>query len=479
MIRNFILMLGACLCCFASTDSLLAGTNRTDNSPLENEQPIEQINSQLKTSQKEFELFLSKKTICVDTLPKCLPVNEITTDRPYAFSNQKQKQTNLLLFPKVINLKKLVELSHILNLSNKEQKQLVQRSSIQLNDFSNQWLLKQYQYLLKKSKLTFEKLPINNSILIAPKIEQSSVGVNLSTSNIKPTFQTASPFVVGILDSGVSVFHQQMQDVNVYQYNPLEDSFELKDTGLGHASGLLSLLSVNQNKEIEQGYLQDGNFLSCNGLPKGKYNYRLILQCMNWFFIQPKVDVIINAWLASEPGCKNEWQQPIEALLAANIIPVFSAGNYANNNKGMNYSPANLILDNVSYPLITVGALSEKLERLPDSSYGLSTCNNPHSFAHYQANIFSKGENLKMAIPFSKTSYQLASGTSYSLVKVSAIIAKIKHRFPEKKNVEIVNALLHSATQLKIDNIDGYGQVNYKGALQYLNLPLEKQVQIR
>ena len=466
ILKIFILKLSIYLCCFGSSYALLAGTIKIDNSRVENQQLVIQIISELQISLKEFEAFLSKKTICIDTLPKCLPVNEIIIDRPYRFSTQ--KQNNLILFPKVINLKKLVELSHTLNLSNQEQKQLVQYSSILLNDFSNQWLLKQYRYLFKKNNLQFEKLPINNSILAIPKIDASRSKVNLPPTAIKPILKTASPFVVGIIDSGVSVYHEQMQDVSVFQYNPSDRTFELKDTALGHASGILSLLAVNGNKEIENGYLHKGNFLSCNGLPKGKYSDQLILQCMNWFFIQPKVDVIINAWLASEPGCKNEWQQPIEALLAANIIPVFSAGNYANN-KEMNYSPANLILDNVLYPLITVGALSENSERLLDSSFGLSPCNNPHSFSHFQANIFSKGENLKVAIPFSKASYQLASGTSYSIVKVAAIIAKIKHRFPEKKNLEIVNALLHSATQFETDNIDGYGRVNYQAVVQYLN----------
>ena len=136
------------------------------------------------------------------------------------------------------------------------------------------------------------------------------------------------------------------------------------------------------------GFIENGKYLSCNGLPKGKYNPQLILQCMNWFFLKSKVDVVINAWLASSAGCKNEWQQPIEALLAVDIIPIFSAGNYAQNelqngpqkSAQMNFSPANLILDNIDYPLVSVGALNNEFSRLTSSSYGLTRCKNEKSF---------------------------------------------------------------------------------------------------
>ena len=464
--KIFTLILTVCLCCFASTNILFANTNGIDSNLLNKEKALNQLTFLLNSSLTEFELFLSNSSICFEALPNCLPLNQITVDRNYILPNQKQ---TLLLFPKIVDLKKLIKLSEELELSNIEQKQLVQYSSIHLNDLSSQWFLKQYQYLLIKNNLTIEKLSINNSALLTSKEDSLVSKQNRLEVDFKPSFQKVSPYTVGILDSGVSVYHQQMKTVDVFQYNPLENSVELKDTGLGHGSGILSLLSATSNNEIAQGYLKGGNFLSCNGLPKGKYNYQLIIQCMNWFFIQPKVDVIINAWLASEPGCKNEWQQPIEALLAANIIPVFSAGNYGNSDKGMNYSPANLILDNVPYPLITVGALNKKLTRLSNSSYGLSSCKNPHSFSHYQANFFSQGENLKIAIPFSKTSYQLASGTSYSIVEVAATIAKIKGKFPEKKNDEIINALLVSADQFSNDKTNGYGQINYREAIKILN----------
>ena len=470
MIKNRTLQfhikrLTAYICCFATSTILFAKPINEKENRINIIQQITNLQSQLDLSHREFENIIFKQYFCTKLLPKCLKIKDISKTRRYYFNNSQKLNRQFIEFPIIIDLKKLVTLSNILNLSINEQKKIIQETSTELNKLSSSWFTQKYKIQIKQNKLNLINIAINNSIGIAKKNERGFAPIKIDEhSNQKR-------ITVGILDSGVSTFHQQMAEVDIIQYNPLDQSSVLRDTAFGHASGILSLLAVKQNSDIKKGFIEDGKYLSCNGLPKGKFNESLILQCMNWFFLQPRVDVIINAWLASDAGCKNEWQQPIEALLASNIIPVFSAGNYADSKKGMSFSPANLVLDNLDYPLITVGALNKELERLTSSSFGLTTCKNKQSFKHYQANIFAKGENLKVAIPLAKNTYQFASGTSYSIAEIAANIAKLKQNYPSKSNKEVINSILDSATRFHNNSDNGYGRINYLVAQKLLEQP--------
>ncbi len=291
----FLLKITAYVCCYATSFCLSANV---DHSP--KEQLATQINKYLKKSHNEFNHFLSDKTICVSVLPKCLNVKQIIKERKYYFQDHDQQTKTLIEFSKVIDLNKLVKVACLLKLSNNEKKKLVVETSLLLNDLSTQWTHQQHKYLFEKYKLKLQKLPINNATFI---VNENNYFVAQKFSDF---ILRSDPFAIGILDSGISLYHQQMQEVKAIQFNPIDHSYDLKDTALGHGSGILSLLAVEENSEIDSGFLKGGKYFSCTGLPKGKYNVHLIFQCMNWFFIQPRVDVLINAWLASSAGCKNE-----------------------------------------------------------------------------------------------------------------------------------------------------------------------------
>lgn len=475
-LQIYLIMLTAYLCCFATSSHLLANPLNSVDKSTKNKQYLIDFQKELKSSRKELKQFIFTKNICSKLLPRCLKAKDIVIERKYLIDDRLASEDEMLAFPYIINLKKIVKLSGILNFSKIKQKHLVQQVSFELNKLSSSWFIEKHSVFLNENNLSVNNIAINNSIIISQK-NNFNLTLEIPLEFDNQSNQTVSNLVVsnqitiGILDSGVSIYHQQMNHVDVIQYNPLDRTFALRDTALGHASGILSLMSVRENSEIESGMIENGQYFSCNGLPKGKYNYQLIIQCMNWFFLQPKVDVIINAWLASEPGCKNEWQQPIEALLASSIIPIFSAGNYALSKKGMNYSPANLVLDNLDYPLLTVGALNKLMGRLSTSSYGLSSCENSHKFKHYQANIFAIGEDLKVAIPLTKNTYQMASGTSYSIVEIASLTVKLIKQFPRKSNKDIIDAILFSARpQDTADTQDvfGYGVLNLQRSIDYL-----------
>ncbi|MCW8998963.1 MAG: S8/S53 family peptidase, partial [Kangiellaceae bacterium] len=126
---------------------------------------------------------------------------------------------------------------------------------------------------------------------------------------LKNNLKTEIPkgnLVVALLDSGVSTNHEKLVDFNVIQFNSKDNSYGEKDSGLGHATGILSLLNLKENANRKN--INDNvTYLSCNGITDGKYDFISALRCFNWLFQQPQVDVMLNAWLVSEPGCKPEW----------------------------------------------------------------------------------------------------------------------------------------------------------------------------
>ncbi len=286
------------------------------------------------------------------------------------------------------------------------------------------------------------------------------------------TNQTQSNVTVALLDSGVSLQHEALEALSVTQYNPKDNSFHQVDTGIGHGTGIFSLLAARKIKGKIEGMIPEADFLVCNALPNGQYNFHLALKCMNWLFNQKQVDVIINPWLVSEPGCKKEWVYPLRVLWSANSIPVFSAGNYGMSST-MNYSPANLspfsdfTQKNYNAPLLSVGALDQKNIRLESSSYGMNHCSPERPLSTINA-IASK---ITVAIPLTKTSYQLAEGTSYAVAYVGAAVAKLRQSYPDISSSQLVNTLLLAADDLGPSGVDqdyGYGKLNLSRAIKQI-----------
>jgi hypothetical protein len=443
---------------------------------------------------------LKKDFFCTTLLPRCIRFQSIIQLRHSTWLHFK-KSHHLFKFPFVINSQKVADIAQRLHFSKIKQRQFVQSASLSLNQKSYQWLNDHTSFFIERSNAIF-LLAINNAILTIDDstssftlkkhhlkkkhIERTNIESKRSPlhSNKIKTLLKKNSIIIGLLDSGVSLYHQQMQAIKVKQYNPIDDSYQLKDTAFGHATGILSLLAVKANKTISAGYIHNGTYLSCNGLNQGKYNAITILQCMNWFFLQPRVDVIINAWLASKKGCSNEWRIPLIALLSANTIPIFSAGNYALSHQShpnrMNYAPANTVFED-KIPLITVGALSKNNQRLSMSSYGVSHChtnlkkNTPLSWKHYQANFFSLGEALKAAVPWKKDTYQILKGSSFSVVKVAAILAQLIQKHPHNSHSQIIHSLYVTADSLGKSKIYGYGKINPKKASLWLKKTIRKK----
>ena len=360
----------------------------------------------------------------------------------------------------------------------------LQKAASNLNKESVNSYIKENSKIKKEKLNHIEYFAVNNSaIFYFDQIKKHSHKSYLESEI------SEGELVVAILDSGVSTNHEKLAGFDVIQFNPKDNNYGEKDTGLGHGTGILSLLEpsllepsllepslpgqslpeqslLEPQRESIDNSIRNVTYLSCSGITDGQYNFINALRCFNWFFKQPKVDVMLNAWLVSEPGCRSEWDSPIQMTWMSGTIPVFAAGNNGEKQE-QSYSPANLASLGDELPLLSVGSLSESGQRLHSSSQALSQCGYPHPLT----SLYTNGENLKVAVPFQFESYQTVSGTSYAIAFVAKALLELKSRFPERSNKELVLALYKSANDLGEagkDNEYGFGELDLAKAINLL-----------
>lgn len=176
-------------------------------------------------------------------------------------------------------------------------------------------------------------------------------------------------------------------------------------------------------------------------------------------------DVVNNSWgfrtLVSQ--CYTEFQPDVQALKAAGIAVVFSAGNEGPSPE-TSVSPAN-------YPeSIAVGALDETVTVAPFSSRGPTPCDRS-----IYPKLTAPGVNIKTAdltlggvFPTASTS---VSGTSFSSAHVAGSMALLRGAAPGVPVNQLETALQESALDLGAigpDNDYGYGLLDVAGAYAFL-----------
>ena len=418
--------------------------------------------------------------VCLSYLKNCINISQMKKKTEYPSSAKPQKnkssvQTHYHEFAYRLDISKLERITHDNKLSKTEKRQLMQLAAIRLNRISINRYLEQHE---ESNFQNITPLPLNNSAIF--QLQRPSAQPIQSTRNddadaLSNQFAKLTKMVqsgkiqkrtIALIDSGVSNNHQDLSQIKITQFNPANNNFLLKDTGLGHGTGVLSLIHQNIGSDSNNEYDAATTYLSCNGLPYGKYDFLTVLQCMNWLFMQPNVDVMINAWLVSQPGCHYEWLYPLQMTWAANTIPVFSVGNYSGKSS-MDYSPANLSPFDSQLPLLTVGALNQKNQKLTTSSHGTSQCQGNRILP----TVMAPGEKIKVAVPFTDNSYQMVDGSSYSVAFVGAALAELISSHSKQTNSQIVMAILQGAVDLGepgLDSTFGYGKLNIEKSFNLL-----------
>jgi subtilisin family serine protease len=168
-------------------------------------------------------------------------------------------------------------------------------------------------------------------------------------------------------------------------------------------------------------------------------------------------DVVNNSWSFGNPGCNTEFLLDIQALYAAGILPVFSAGNFGPND-GTSVSPAN-------YPeSFAVGAVTNEDVILGLSSRGPSLCAEEEAI---YPEITAPGYKIYTSDTYGF--YTTATGTSLAAPHISGSLALLLSAFPTLNIQDQQTYLFENAVDLGEvgpDNIYGYGRVDVDQSYQ-------------
>jgi serine protease AprX len=178
-------------------------------------------------------------------------------------------------------------------------------------------------------------------------------------------------------------------------------------------------------------------------------------------------DVVNNSWSFSSAGvCDTTFQADIDALKAADIAMVFSAGNFGPA-AGSGVSPAN------NPGALSIGALDAEGLVASFSSRGPSTCDDS-----LLPDLVAPGDGVQTTdLSFGGNPYYVAvSGTSFAAPHVAGVLALLRDAAPPAGVDELESAIIGSAIDAAIPGPDqetGYGLVNAVAALEVLAYPID------
>ena len=279
--------------------------------------------------------------------------------------------------------------------------------------------------------------------------------------------------VVGIIDPGVSSTHEQLRDN--FRGGPTSwlDPTGMRelpaDDAPGHGTSVLSAAVGANVNGVSVGVAPRAKWVACGAFVGSRYNNIRLTECAEWMLATAQPDVLVLPWLLpGGAGCDTSLHRIVSALRAAEILPVFAAGNQGPG-AGSNRSPANYVKlfpgDGVSF---AVGGTTERGAFYPASSRGPNRCDAATTFPR----IAAPGAEVPTAIPLTPSTYLLTRGTSVAAGLAAGAVALLRQRHPEATITEIELAILDGARDAGETGPDptfGYGRLDLPSALEALS----------
>jgi subtilisin family serine protease len=246
--------------------------------------------------------------------------------------------------------------------------------------------------------------------------------------------------VVGLIDSGATAVHEQLapsyRGGESSWLDPAGGSASPRDTHLGHGTGVLSCAVGANTAGVTLGVAPRAQWIACAGLPQGRSNNVLLTICADWMLTVGRPDVLLAAWILPAEGCDRSFQPLVDAWRAAEILPVFPAGNHGPGER-TDRSPANYA---DLYPggraALSIGGLGRDGGPWEKTSRGPGACGGPVFPA-----LSAPAEDLVTAFPLSSSTYRRAQGTSFAAGLAAGAVALLLQRHPEASVVELEDAL--------------------------------------
>lgn len=273
--------------------------------------------------------------------------------------------------------------------------------------------------------------------------------------------------VVGVIDSGATAVHEQLaggfRGGERSWLDPAGGSAAPRDTRFGHGTGVLSCAVGRNVAGFLLGVAPGARWIACAGLPEGHYNNVLATQCADWMLNAGQPDVLIAAWVLPAGGCDRSLQPIVDAWRAAEILPVFPAGNHGPEPR-TDRSPANYT---GLYPgdraALSIGGIDRNGGPFAESSRGPGACGGP-----VFPLLMAPAEELVTAFPLAPSTYLRARGTSFAAGLAAGAAALLIQAEPEASIAAIEEALTAGASDLGPPGPDGtfgHGRLDIPGAL--------------
>jgi len=279
--------------------------------------------------------------------------------------------------------------------------------------------------------------------------------------------------VVASLDSGVDARHPDLATrfrggTNSW-FDPHGQHATPADTN-GHGTQVMGLMVGGDAGGTHVGIAPDARWIAAKIFnDAGDTTESAIHRALQWVLdpdgnpaTDDAPDVVNNSWdISTEDTCNSLFQADLDALRAADIAVVFSAGNYGPMSS-TSVSPAN------AGNVLSVGAVDDQRQVALFSSRGPSACD-----GSIFPQVVAPGEGvLTTDLSFGGTpSYTLVAGTSFSAPHVAGAMALLRSAAPLVSVEQMETALTGTARDVAAagpDNDSGRGIISALAALDAL-----------
>ncbi|MGH8263648.1 MAG: S8 family serine peptidase [Steroidobacteraceae bacterium] len=285
--------------------------------------------------------------------------------------------------------------------------------------------------------------------------------------------------VVALFDTGVDVNHPELSAAYRGGTNSWKDPYGQhatpRDSASGHGTQVLGIVLGGSLGGTAIGVAPGAKWIAAKVFnDAGMASESAIHLAFQWA-LDPDAnpatddapDVVTNSWdIAGENTCNSAFQPDIDALRAADIAVVFSAGNYGPL-PASSVSPAN------NLRVTSVGAVDSNNAITIFSSRGPSSCD-----GSVFPKVVAPGANiLTTDLSLSGTAqYTHVEGTSFSAPHIAGVIALLRGAVPTASAAEVEAAIALTARDLGPPGPDpdyGYGLVDALAAYDLLSHPID------
>ena len=267
--------------------------------------------------------------------------------------------------------------------------------------------------------------------------------------------------VVANLDTGVDVSHPDLASnwrggANSW-FDPFDEHPLLPGDTNGHGTWTMGVMVGGSTSGRAIGVAPGAQWIAARIFDdSGRSSATAVHRAYQWLLdpdgdpaTDDAPDVVNNSWTFTSPGCHLEFEQDLEALRAAGILPIFAAGN-SGPGTGTSLSPGN------NPSAFAVGATDNADQIYAGSSRGPSSCD-----GSLFPEITAPGVGIHSSSP--NGAYFDSTGTSLAAPHVAGVLAVLLSAYgslPVEQQQAALSAGITDLGPLGADNVFGAGRLN-------------------